>query len=91
LTNDLITKYQYPKISVHIFPHKIIEGGIEEFITVTKGDILVMFTHNPTFFEKLLGKSATREMTFQTKIPILTFKKLLKLENKRNKVDYAID
>ena len=48
---------------------------IDGFITFVKADILTMFTHDLTFFEKLFGKSVTREMAFHTGIPLLTIKK----------------
>lgn len=78
-TKKIITnvtgKMKYPKITFHILINDYIIEGIDEYIASTKADILAMFTHNLTFFEKLFGKSVTRQMAFQTQIPLLTIKK----------------
>lgn len=75
IKNDLISKYKYPKISVHITVNDDVEEAIDEYITEVKGDMLAMFTHKPTFFEKLFGKSVTRQMAFHSWIPLLAIEK----------------
>ena len=76
IKNKLISNYKYPHISVHISMNDDIEEAIDEYIADVKADILAMFTHKPTFFEKLFGKSVTREMAFHSWIPLLSIKKL---------------
>jgi hypothetical protein len=69
--------------SIHL--HSDIEDGIAEFISENKCDLLVMFTHNPGFLEKLFGRSSAREMVFETWIPpLLTFNKELIRGTKKN-------
>jgi len=48
---------------------------IDGFITFVKADILTIFTHDLTFFEKFFGKSVTHKMAFHASIPLLTIKK----------------
>jgi nucleotide-binding universal stress UspA family protein len=68
-------KIKYPKITFHVSISDDILEGIEEYIADTKADMVVMFTHNLTFFEKLFGKSVTRQMIFLSWVPIYSIKK----------------
>ncbi|MBK8556011.1 MAG: universal stress protein [Lewinellaceae bacterium] len=68
-------KIKYPKITFHVSVNDDILEGIDEYIADTKADMLTMFTHNLTFFEKLFGKSVTRQMTFHSWIPLFAIKK----------------
>lgn len=77
IQNDLISKYNYPHISVHVLLNDDIVEAIDEYIADVKADLVAMFTHKPTFFEKLFGKSVTREMAFHSWIPLLAIKKNL--------------
>ena len=92
LVKELTSKFRYTKITVSFSLHSDIEDGIAEFISQNQGDLLVMFTHNVSFFEKLFAKSYTRELAFQTRLPLLTFKKQLAVDRKKGvKTDYALD
>jgi nucleotide-binding universal stress UspA family protein len=51
-----------------------VEGAIGQYIGITKADLVAMFTHNTTFYERILDKSVTRKMAFHSKIPLLAFK-----------------
>jgi nucleotide-binding universal stress UspA family protein len=51
-----------------------IDEAIDHYITLSKADMLAMFTHEPTFFEKVFDQSITRKMAFHSKIPLLAFK-----------------
>jgi nucleotide-binding universal stress UspA family protein len=75
IKNDLIRKYQYRPISVHVVLDDDAGEGIDQYTGKFDTDILAMFTHKPSFFEKLFGKSATREMAFHTWLPLLSIKK----------------
>lgn len=75
LMEKLLNKYNYSKLSIHISFSDEIEEAIDEYITNVKADLLVMFTHKPTFFEKFFGMSVTREMAFHSWIPLLSMKK----------------
>lgn len=75
IASNLISKFNYPDLTVSVVVNDNVEEAIDSFIASVKGDLLVMFTHNPSFLEKLFGKSITREMAFHNWIPLLTFKK----------------
>jgi nucleotide-binding universal stress UspA family protein len=66
---------KYPKITFQVSINDDILEGIDEYLADTKADMLAMFTHEVTFFEKLFGKSLTRQMAFHTWMPLLTIKK----------------
>jgi nucleotide-binding universal stress UspA family protein len=82
IKNDLISKYNYMQIFVQVAVNEDIKEAIDEYIADVKADMLAMFTHTPTFFEKLFGKSVTREMAFHSWIPLLAIKKQANLTNK---------
>lgn len=75
IKNDLINKFDYKQISVHVSINDNIIEAIDEYVADMKADILAMFTNGPTFFEKLFGKSVTREMAFHIWTPMLTYKR----------------
>ncbi len=75
IASNVIKKAKYTKITFQVSINDEITEGIDEYIAAIKADMLVMFTHNLTFFEKLFGKSVTRQMSFQSFIPLLTMKK----------------
>lgn len=75
ITTDLISELNYTKIKFKVVINEDIINGIDEYIADTKADMLAMFTRELTFFEKLFGKSVTRQMAFHSRIPMLTFKK----------------
>lgn len=72
---DLIKLTKYPKISFHIARNDYIDKEVNTFVTDQKADLLAMFTHKLDFYEKLFGRSITRQLTFHTRIPLLTFNK----------------
>jgi nucleotide-binding universal stress UspA family protein len=51
-----------------------IDGAIDQYVSVAKADLLTMFTHQLSFYEKLFDRSITRKMAFHSKIPLLAFK-----------------
>lgn len=75
LKNELRTKYDYTKLTLDFRESENVEEAIEDFIADTHADMLAMFTHQPTFLERLFGKSVTRELAFHSMIPLLSFKK----------------
>ena len=75
IKKDIISKYKYPHIFVQVSISEDITEGIGEYIVQTKADMIAMFTHKLTFFEKLFGTSVTRKVAFHTWIPLLAIKK----------------
>lgn len=65
----------YKKITFTVSLHDDAAEGIDEYVIKHKTDMLAMFTHELTFFEKLFDKSITRQMAFIGNVPLLTFKK----------------
>lgn len=63
-------KYNY---SFNIIEKDDIEDGINKFMERHPSDLLVMIARKRNFIEKVLGLSHTREMTRQTKVPLLIF------------------
>ncbi|MFO0479045.1 MAG: universal stress protein [Bacteroidota bacterium] len=75
ITTDLISELNYTKIKFKVVINDDIINGIDEYIADIKADMLAMFTRELTFFEKLFGKSVTRQMAFHSWIPMISFKK----------------
>jgi nucleotide-binding universal stress UspA family protein len=57
-----------------VIVNKDIDEAIGYYVTESKADLLAMFTHDVTFYEKLFNKSVTRKMAFHNKIPLLAFR-----------------
>jgi nucleotide-binding universal stress UspA family protein len=70
----IIEKCNYDKIVNIVLADRSIDDAINHYITINKADLLIMFTHNHTFYDKLLDRSYTRRMAFQSKVPLLAFK-----------------
>ncbi len=47
------------------------EHAISRYVEENKIDLIVMYSHRKTLFEKLFLQSHTRNLTYQTKIPLL--------------------
>jgi nucleotide-binding universal stress UspA family protein len=69
-----VQKQDYRNIVSLILVDRFIEGAIDQYIGVSKADLLAMFTHDVTFYEKLFDRSHTRKMAFQSNVPLLAFK-----------------
>jgi hypothetical protein len=48
-----------------------VEEGIHMFIEKNPTDVLVMVAHPHNLFERMFGTVHTKEMSYQTKIPLL--------------------
>jgi nucleotide-binding universal stress UspA family protein len=57
-----------------VIVNKDIDEAIDYYVTESKADLLAMFTHDVTFYEKLFNRSVTRKMAFHNKIPLLAFR-----------------
>ncbi|MBL7872547.1 MAG: universal stress protein [Cyclobacteriaceae bacterium] len=75
LASDLIKITNYPKISFHVLRNNSIAEEVDSFVMEQKADMLAMFTHKLDFYEKLFGKSVTRQLAFHAHVPLLTFNK----------------
>jgi nucleotide-binding universal stress UspA family protein len=66
-----------PDVHFHFVKSNNIAEEVEKFVMEQKADVLVTFTHKLDFYEKLLGRSVTRELTFHSHLPLLTFNRTL--------------
>jgi len=64
---------KYPKIHISVTKGVDVAKGLRGFATKHKADMIVMFTHKLDFFEKLLGKGNTRQVAFESAVPLLAF------------------
>ena len=71
----MISELNYTKIKFKVVINNDIINGIDEYIADIKADMPAMFTRELTYFEKLFGKSVTRQMAFHSWIPMISFKK----------------
>jgi nucleotide-binding universal stress UspA family protein len=63
------------------FPHQYhsitdtdVKHGIRSYLSSHPTDLLVMVTHEHNFWERIFGKSHTKEMVYDTHIPLLVLK-----------------
>lgn len=70
---ELIEHAQYGAVSYHQVKSNEVDEAIATFIDTVKADMLVMFTHERDFYDKLLGRSVTRSLAFQSRVPLLVF------------------
>ena len=69
-----LKKIDYRKSTVTMDKSKKVDYAIETFVQTLKGDLLIMFTHKKNFYEKLFNRSMTKEMAFQSSVPLLAFR-----------------
>jgi nucleotide-binding universal stress UspA family protein len=69
-----VQKTGYKNIVTLVTVDPDIDGAIDQYAAVCKADLLAMFTHELSFYEKLFDKSITRKMAFHSKTPLLAFK-----------------
>lgn len=48
--------------------------GLKEFVSVYKPDMMVMFTHKRSFWDKIFDGSQTEEVVYTSKVPLLAIK-----------------
>lgn len=75
MMDTIVKTFKYNHISFAVSHADDPEEGIEEYIARNKIDLLVMFTHKRSFFEKIFGKGITRKVALHNYIPLLAFKK----------------
>ena len=75
METDLIKISKYQKIAYHVLRNDSIVDALNTYIIDEPVDMLAMFTHKLDFYEKLFGKSVTRQLTFRAQVPLITFNK----------------
>jgi nucleotide-binding universal stress UspA family protein len=67
-------KLGYKNTVTLVLVDRYVEDAINQYISVSKAELLTMFTHDLNFYEKLFNKSVTRKMAFHSSVPLLAFK-----------------
>jgi nucleotide-binding universal stress UspA family protein len=67
-------KINYKKVTVSLKSGDEVDRVIESYVKQVKGDLITMFTHERSFYEKLFKRSITKKMAFQSSVPLLTFR-----------------
>lgn len=71
---EIVLKAEISNIVCKVIVNKDIDEAIDYYTTEVKADMLTMFTHDVSFYEKLFNRSMTRKMAFHSKIPLLAFR-----------------
>lgn len=74
LQRDLRQMNGYEDLHVKFVQSEDVAESIEKVNLEIKPDILTMFPHESTFFDKLFGRSVTRQVAFHGTIPLLTLR-----------------
>lgn len=75
LTKNLIKVSKYKKLTFSFVKNENITAGVNAFVAKQKPQLLAMFTHKLSAYEKFFGKGVTRKQAFNTTVPLLTFNK----------------
>lgn len=76
--NLLTAKFDYNKLHISLIQTEYdndIVTGIEQYVEKEKPSLLVMFTHERSWFDKIFNPSISQSVAFGTKTPLLVFKK----------------
>jgi len=71
---SIVQKTGYKNVIVRVMVNKQVDEAIDHYVEATKADLLTMFAHQRSFYEKLFDRSMTRKMAFHSKIPLLAFR-----------------
>lgn len=71
---EAAARSEYKKIVTIVLVDTNLDTALDQYIENSKADVLAMFTHGLSFYEKLFNRSLTRRMAFHVKIPLLAFK-----------------
>lgn len=71
-----ISKAGMSNVVVKVIVNKEIDEAIDYYVAESKADLLAMFTHDVTFYERLFNRSVTRKMAFHNRIPLLAFRQM---------------
>ncbi|QOI97645.1 MAG: universal stress protein [Flammeovirgaceae bacterium] len=74
-TKNLIKVSKYKKLTFNFAKNETITAGVDAFVAKQKPQLLAMFTHKLSAYEKFFGKGVTRKQAFHTTVPLLSFNK----------------
>ncbi len=70
---DIARNVNYPEVTFTAINETDIVAGINKYVAEEKADVLAMTSYTTTFFDRIVRKSYTEQMLFQTHIPLLAF------------------
>lgn len=70
----VLNRYSYKNIITLVLVDSNVDTALDNYVEVSKADVLAMFTHEPSFFEKVFDRSTTRKMAFHSRVPLLAFR-----------------
>ena len=70
----IVKKAGITNVICKVIVNKNIDEAIDYYVSESNADLLTMFTHDVSFYEKLFNRSMTRKMAFHSKIPLLAFR-----------------
>lgn len=65
---------EYPNFNFKVVAGKSLEEAVESFVEEVGAEVLITFTHTHSVYEKLFGSSLTRNVAFQSKLPLMVFR-----------------
>lgn len=74
---ELREKLSYQNMELffmHTNAENDVHKGLKEFVRVYKPDMMVMFTHKRSFWDRIFDGSRTEEMVYTTQVPLLAIK-----------------
>lgn len=71
---SVLKGFPYKNIITLVLVDNDIDSALDQYVEVSKADVLAMFTHEPSFFDKVFDKSMTRKMAFHSRVPLLAFR-----------------
>ena len=72
--DGIVKKAGITNVICKVIVNKNIDEAIDYYVAESNADLLAMFTHDVSFYEKLFNRSMTRKMAFHSKIPLLAFR-----------------
>jgi len=72
--DSVLKKFPYKNIVTLVLVDNDVDSALDQYVEVSRADVLAMFTHEISFFEKVFDKSMTRRMAFHSRIPLLAFR-----------------
>ncbi len=70
----VLRKFDYKDIITLVLVNDDLDSALDQYVQVSRADVLAMFTHELSFFEKVFDRSTTRKMAFHSRIPLLAFR-----------------
>ncbi len=67
-------KFDSKKLKIEVLVNKDIGKALDEYLLEQNADLVCMFTHQHSFYDKLFNRGQTKKIAFQSKVPLLAFK-----------------